>query len=77
MPLCKGCGAEIVFARTDRGGHMPLDARETKIATVRMVGRELEILQLVVGHVPHHITCPNADEFRKGKKTHDTRTGSR
>lgn len=77
MAVCKGCGAEIVFARTDRGGHMPLDSRQTKIATVRMVGNELEILQLVVGHVPHHITCPKADEFRRRGKTHDTRTGAR
>lgn len=67
MPTCKGCGADIIFARTDRGALMPLDAAQTKIATVRSVGTEREVGQIVVGHVPHHITCPQADEFRRNR----------
>lgn len=70
MPTCRGCGADIIFARTDRGALMPLNKEETKIATVRTNG-ELKITTLVVGHVPHHITCPQADDFRR-KKTHET-----
>lgn len=69
MPTCRGCGAEIIFARTDRGAMMPLNKEETKVAVIRHNG-ETRVDRLVVGHVPHHITCPQADDFRR-KKTHE------
>jgi len=61
----------MIFATTDRGAKMPLDAKETKIAVIRRndAGETL-VERLVVGHVPHHLTCPNADDFRR-KKTNE------
>jgi len=72
MATCRGCGADIIFARTAQGALMPLNAATTKIATVARVPNEVitpRVIELVVGHVPHHITCPKADEYR-GKGPH-------
>lgn len=64
---CRGCGASIRWVVTPAGKPMPVDARETTIVVVeelnargdRVVGAPVR------GHVPHHITCPKADQFRK------------
>lgn len=61
---CRGCRARIFFVvKPSGGGLMPVDAAETTIA---LPGDTPEApARLVRGHVPHHITCPNRDDFRK------------
>lgn len=61
MAKCRACHAPIIFAETARGARMPLDAGQTRIAVVH----EGRVLRLETGHVPHHITCPHADQFRR------------
>jgi len=56
---CKGCGAAIKFLRSENGKATPVNAEETTIMTSD--GR------IIKGHIPHHITCQKAEEFRKGK----------
>jgi hypothetical protein len=62
---CRGCGAPMIFIPKPKGdGLMPVDAQETTIAVVGEDGTT----RLVKGHVPHHITCPQADQFRNRGK---------
>jgi hypothetical protein len=46
---CRGCGAEIGFAKTKKGKWIPFDPPEDESQPVE----------------PHWSTCPNAEEFRK------------
>ena len=59
MSKCRGCGAEIVWARTDRGRDIPLDAKPEK---------RFELSHghatLMDTYVSHFVTCPKAKEFR-------------
>lgn len=68
MATCKGCGAAIVFLRTPAGKLMPVDAALTTIVQQlrELVNGEAACGAPLVGHVPHHITCPQADQFRAG-----------
>lgn len=75
---CRSCGALIVFARTTKGTLMPLDAEPTADGNVTLehTGPGLPLAQvhgaasLFEGHtdgvryMPHHATCPQADEWR-------------
>lgn len=58
---CKGCGAEMLWALTKEGRRVPLDAKQTTICTVGSDG----VVEYHRGHVPHHITCPNAAQFKR------------
>lgn len=57
---CKACGKEILFAKTIAGRLMPFDAAQT---VVLVEGQQMK------GHVAHWVTCPAADQFRKGKSS--------
>lgn len=80
MSRCKGCGAEIIWIPMQSGKKMPCDPAliqfwwepegpETFITqegeTVRgsRDGDAEEMTDL--GYIPHFVTCPKADEFRK------------
>jgi hypothetical protein len=67
MTTCKGCGAPIKFVLTLKGRRMPVDVRQTTIAVPPASGDDQEPWLLAAGHVPHHITCPNADQFRRDR----------
>lgn len=58
---CRGCNARIWFGITEHDNAIPLDEHKTTIA---LVGDDGKHVRLVQGHVPHHITCPNRDQFR-------------
>lgn len=65
MPAtCKSCGAQILWARTQRGKRIPLDAvpqtRAVLVGTLRDDGN----VSLVDTYMPHHATCSSADEHR-------------
>lgn len=73
---CKGCNATIIWVRMPSGKLMPVDAEPTFLGTVAIhsdgirgaVLRREEREKLPAGtklYLPHHVTCPNADEFRK------------
>lgn len=62
MAVCKGCGAEVVWAKTTSGKAMPLDAKAER----RFILRD-ENAALVETYTSHFATCPKASEFRKGK----------
>lgn len=77
---CRGCGAPIVFIRTQAGKSMPCDAEPVtywqepggphKIVTpngeVRSARLEGDLQQATgIGYVSHFATCPAADKFRR------------
>jgi hypothetical protein len=63
---CGGCGARIVWAITRAGKRQPFDVKPEKRAVLRT---DLGIMTatIVDTYMPHHVTCPQADMFRKDK----------
>jgi hypothetical protein len=62
---CKGCGAEIVWAVTDGGRHIPLDAKAEKRFILVEGAIQPPAALLRDTYVTHFATCPKAGEFRK------------
>jgi hypothetical protein len=60
---CRGCKADIIWIKTEKGKSIPIDAKPIKAYSR---GLHLYILEDV--HLPHWSTCPDAEQFRKIKK---------
>jgi len=69
---CKGCGAEILWARNENGKKIPLDAKApVYVLTIREdMGIEARCQRAEKGRafVSHFSTCPKANEFSGSKK---------
>ena len=77
MAKCKACGAEIRFLNTSEGKLMPVNAEAVSyepdpngLFTLLGPGGHIERGRLAVagsriGYVPHWVTCPDADRFRR------------
>lgn len=63
---CRGCQANIIFVVTKTEALMPLDVQPQRLVVLNEDGRTIK--EIVLGYIPHHSTCPNADRFR-GKQT--------
>ena len=57
---CSGCGADIVWIKTEAGKNAPCDAKETSVV--------MHDGKLAAGHVNHFITCPAANKFRASER---------
>ena len=81
---CRACGAEIGFIKSVGGKSIPVDAAEVtywqnangskKIVTPNgeVVSADLEgdpQKATGIGYVSHFATCPEADKFRKARKS--------
>jgi hypothetical protein len=62
MPVCKGCGANIVWIKTASGKSTPIDAKPER----RYISIDYNWV-LMDTHISHFATCPKADSFRKSK----------
>jgi hypothetical protein len=73
---CRSCGAEIVWAITERGKRMPLDAEPSEAGTFvvrsRVEGERVVLHALYapeagagLHHTSHFATCPQAGEWRR------------
>ena len=62
MAICKGCGAKIVWIKTENGKLTPIDAKPEK----RYVSIDYS-WKVMDTHISHFATCPEADHFRKSK----------
>lgn len=73
---CRSCPAVIVWAVTERGKAMPVDAVPCAAGNVALVAREGRApLAKVLGvaarfgrtdlHTSHFVTCPNASQHRR------------
>lgn len=57
---CRGdtCGSEILWIVSSKTGKkVPVDPKQITIIT--------SLGEYVKGYVPHHITCPDRDQFRR------------
>ena len=71
MANCKGCGKKIIWGVTPEGKKIPLDPSPPVYAVE--VGAVLhtdgQFVRRASGfHVSHFATCPNANDFSKGRK---------
>ncbi len=64
---CRSCGAAIVWAVTENGKRMPLDAKPEK-RLVREGRQEPPLVRVVDTYTSHFTSCPNADQHRKAPK---------
>lgn len=74
MAKCFSCGAEIVWALTEKGKRMPVDAEPVADGNLELDVRTDPPLAIVHGqptldggprYVSHFATCPNADRHRQ------------
>lgn len=63
---CRGCGAQIVWAETDAGKRMPIDAKGEKRFTMTTTGPARYRVSMIETFTSHFATCPKAEHFRKG-----------
>lgn len=67
MPKCKSCGAEILWVTTAAGKSTPVDEKTTRVAMLIEEGEgNFKIGEVAKGHVSHWVTCPTANEHRRG-----------
>lgn len=56
---CRGCGQQIGWLKSAQGKPTPVDPDRITIMDQHGYVHQ--------GYVPHHITCPDAGRFRKGR----------
>ena len=79
MPKCRGCGADIIFIKTQTGKHIPCEPAllpywQRKGAKNKIVTPNGEVIscdyageagkETGIGYMPHWAMCPKADQFR-------------
>ena len=81
---CRACGAELLFIKTQNGKTIPCDAESRRFYACED-GKELFVLAdgrvkrgrtvpmeldgADIGFISHFATCPEADKFRKPRKS--------
>jgi hypothetical protein len=80
MTHCSSCGAEIIWAITERGARMPLDPIPAATGNIQLVGERAYMFSMAqlskfsdedkAGlRQTHFVTCPNASRHRSKKAT--------
>jgi len=82
--FCRACGAEIGFIKTLAGKTMPVNPEEVAYeqkagGSLKIVTPNGEVLSAErpadpqkatgIGYISHFATCPEADKFRKRRKS--------
>jgi hypothetical protein len=75
---CESCQADIVWAHTEKGKMMPLDAEPSPVGRLRKITIEPDgaplVHHLTMKEIPtntartyvsHFVTCPDADSWRR------------
>lgn len=69
MSTCRGCGKEIVWAKTSNGANIAMDPKALVLSVLPEGGKLIAIKPIgVQGErwlVVHWATCPNAEDFHK------------
>ena len=70
--ICKGCGRSIFWIKNENGKAEPFDQSPRRVlARSADAAPQVTALQrastwvTAPAHLPHFITCPNADNFRR------------
>lgn len=71
---CRSCGAQIFFARTEKGRRMPIDAEPVAGGNLSLILGPPHLAEVRVvevdgmnRYVSHFATCPQSAAHRKGK----------
>lgn len=67
MSRCKGCGREMVWAKTPAGKNIPLERVPNGYEVSG--GQAIEIGTLDGVYISHFLTCPKANQFSGSKKS--------
>ena len=65
MPACKTCGEMIVWAKTEKGKAIPLDAMPEKRFVVTNASGTEPTVKYVETYQVHFIKCPNSEKSRR------------
>lgn len=75
---CRSCGAPIIWARTEKGKPIPMNAEPVEVTPRGLFHLEVETPEVTRaypfsarGYVSHFATCPQADQWRKEKERQD------
>ena len=81
MTTCKGCGARIIWLQTTNGKMLPCNPspvgyREREGARGKVMTQGGRVVSCdftnepgaETGYIPHFATCPNAADFKRGRK---------
>lgn len=67
MKTCRGCGAEIEWARTKSGKAIPLDPGNVERGNITVESGVATIVPFPTGNrISHFATCPHAASLRRG-----------
>lgn len=58
----------MIFAETEKGKKMPLDAKPLTLFHLEPVGFGQVIAVAVKAYQSHYATCPDADDWRKARR---------
>jgi hypothetical protein len=64
---CKSCQAPIVFAFSEKGKSMPLNAQPQRLFIVDELGDGSFVARSRLVYTSHFVTCPNADHHRRDR----------
>lgn len=74
MTTCRSCGAPIIWAITESGKRIPIDAGPTAEGNIELKGERAHVLARDEVRWPdtryytsHFVTCPHAAQHRKAK----------
>ena len=74
MARCRSCGADIRWAVTEGGNHIPLDPFPTQEGNMTIIGTTAKGSTVVrvdptgeVRYMSHFATCPDADGWRRAQ----------
>lgn len=63
---CRSCGADVIWAQTSKGRHIPLDAVPASDGNILLTDGIARVVDPGQGHfVSHFVTCPQAHQWRK------------
>jgi len=65
--ICKGCGADLIWAMTSNGKLMPLNAKKTNVGYEVEVINDKAVCVPIKGHLQHWATCSKAADFKQKK----------
>lgn len=79
MSRCRSCDAEVIWATSQTGKAMPLNAKPDPFGNVKVYGRPGAVSAVVLAgdaleetrrlgvplYMPHHATCPQGRAWRK------------
>ena len=87
MPVCKGCGAEILWATTINGKKIPLDPEPDPLRgavfydgvqaiVLRAAARKEALAEGEPLYTAHWSTCARAAHYRKGRRANADQTNT-